>query len=734
MRLSRASPLVLASSLKALLIFSSITPPLPPPPLIPAANTAIMCAEYHGMDVDVKAAFEKANFAFTAIFAFEMCFKIVFEGLRGYLGIAWHRFDCVVVVASLLDIGLRSSSFQSSSLNVLRSVRVIRMFRLARTWKRLGNLLTVVANSVRPIFYVAVILILFLLIFALVGMQLFGAREERGGQTGVSRQRPTQHRADSRSPPRFAHLPTQATAASRACTRASPGRRPSARPGSHSWTAPKCTTATRRAQPRRTVRAARHFRRTPLPPTPTATRDERPSHLPPSPDAAGTWVTYENGFFGGAVDGVNTEGFPYFDGARYALGGLCRAYFADGGSSDGGGTGASPAPSAYLVDLGMSYHALGHFDDMFTAMMSVFRVLTFDNWTDMLFTSMRATAPAAALYYVALIFIGDYYLLSLFLSILLSSFATENSKQRKAERAEAKEKKRTRRVSAAGIVGTVMRRAVTGARRAHVTGSRLLSSFRQDDPMLESMMFGVKGERSMRGAILHAEHSFIMQGGDSQKPVRAIPRVFTSRLCSFHHGCRVPASLLLLQCQEALITFLPIATPLATKPNSCRCQGLTAAATLRTTPAVTAPTGPTAASPGAPASRPAVAACPRLRRSTRAAGPAPSLGRPCAPPAARAPLTTTARGASPGLSPSRAPPAAAAAPAATRPPSSPGRPRSSAGRLPALRPWRTTRQPRSSRARRARPSPPPWARRRSCSSQGPRPRAPTPPGATSSSE
>lgn len=144
-----------------------------------------------------------------------------------------------------------------------------------------------------------------------------------------------------------------------------------------------------------------------------------------------TWVTYANGFFGGPLDRMDSSGFPFFDGARYTLGGMCAEYRHPAAASAGAG---GAAPGAFLVDLGLSYHAHGHFDDIFTSMMSVFRVLTFDNWTDMLFSSMESTAPAIALYYVALIFIGDYYLLSLFLSILLSNFGRENNKQQKAEK------------------------------------------------------------------------------------------------------------------------------------------------------------------------------------------------------------------------------------------------------------------------------------------------------------
>lgn len=200
------------------------------------ANTAIMCSEYYGMRSDVRAAFEKTNYAFTAIFTFEMLFKIAVEGWRVYFSTTWNRFDCVVVAASLIDIGIGASGHQSSSLNVLRSLRVIRMFRLARTWKRLGNLLQVVANSVKSLAYLAVILVLYLVIFALAGMQIFGAspssqREAKQlRKPGLLRERATCLRLlplACLTPP---SAPFQATRASLAYTRASRRRCPSALP------------------------------------------------------------------------------------------------------------------------------------------------------------------------------------------------------------------------------------------------------------------------------------------------------------------------------------------------------------------------------------------------------------------------------------------------------------------------------------------------------------------------
>lgn len=57
---------------------------------------------------------------------------------------------------------------------MLRAFRLLRIFRLARTWKELNRIVTAMIKSVMSVSYLSLILLLFLFIFALLGMQLFG--------------------------------------------------------------------------------------------------------------------------------------------------------------------------------------------------------------------------------------------------------------------------------------------------------------------------------------------------------------------------------------------------------------------------------------------------------------------------------------------------------------------------------------------------------------------------------
>lgn len=68
-----------------------------------------------------------------------------------------------------------------------------------------------------------------------------------------------------------------------------------------------------------------------------------------------------------------------------------------------------------------------NFDDFFSAYMTVFDLLTIENWNDILTSTLRTEVNLVItlLYLISWIFIGNYVLLNLFLAILLSGFDDE---------------------------------------------------------------------------------------------------------------------------------------------------------------------------------------------------------------------------------------------------------------------------------------------------------------------
>merc|ERR1719483_1369149 len=96
-------------------------------------------------------------------------------GFQGYFVSLFNRFDCFVVISSILELILTSENLMPPlGLSVLRCVRLLRVFKVTRYWGSMGNLVKSLVNSIVSINALLVLLMLFIFIFALLGMQIFG--------------------------------------------------------------------------------------------------------------------------------------------------------------------------------------------------------------------------------------------------------------------------------------------------------------------------------------------------------------------------------------------------------------------------------------------------------------------------------------------------------------------------------------------------------------------------------
>jgi hypothetical protein len=68
-----------------------------------------------------------------------------------------------------------------------------------------------------------------------------------------------------------------------------------------------------------------------------------------------------------------------------------------------------------------------NFDTFFHSFISVFQILNFQHWNDLLYSSMRARSNwIAIIYYISWLIIGNYILQNLFLAFMLSMFVEDN--------------------------------------------------------------------------------------------------------------------------------------------------------------------------------------------------------------------------------------------------------------------------------------------------------------------
>ncbi|XP_064856754.1 voltage-dependent T-type calcium channel subunit alpha-1I-like [Oncorhynchus nerka] len=71
-----------------------------------------------------------------------------------------------------------------------------------------------------------------------------------------------------------------------------------------------------------------------------------------------------------------------------------------------------------------------NFDSLLWAIVTVFQILTQEDWNTVLYNGMAATSPLAALYFVALMTFGNYVLFNLLVAILVEGFQAEGDANR----------------------------------------------------------------------------------------------------------------------------------------------------------------------------------------------------------------------------------------------------------------------------------------------------------------
>ncbi|XP_012789522.2 sodium channel protein type 10 subunit alpha [Sorex araneus] len=146
-------------------------------------NTVFMAMEHHGMSREFETMLQIGNYVFTGFFTAEMVLKIIAFDPYYYFQKKWNIFDCIIVTISLMELGMS----KKGSLSVLRTFRLLRVFKLAKSWPTLNTLIKIIGNSVGALGNLTFILAIIVFIFALVGKQLLGdSYKERGCKIAAS--------------------------------------------------------------------------------------------------------------------------------------------------------------------------------------------------------------------------------------------------------------------------------------------------------------------------------------------------------------------------------------------------------------------------------------------------------------------------------------------------------------------------------------------------------------------
>nr|XP_019612827.1 PREDICTED: voltage-dependent L-type calcium channel subunit alpha-1C isoform X33 [Rhinolophus sinicus] len=140
-------------------------------------NTLTIASEHYNQPHWLTEVQDTANKVLLALFTAEMLLKMYSLGLQAYFVSLFNRFDCFIVCGGILETILVETKIMSPlGISVLRCVRLLRIFKITRYWNSLSNLVASLLNSVRSIASLLLLLFLFIIIFSLLGMQLFGGK------------------------------------------------------------------------------------------------------------------------------------------------------------------------------------------------------------------------------------------------------------------------------------------------------------------------------------------------------------------------------------------------------------------------------------------------------------------------------------------------------------------------------------------------------------------------------
>ncbi|CAB3241357.1 unnamed protein product [Arctia plantaginis] len=140
-------------------------------------NTVVLASEHYQQPEWLDLFQEYGNAFFVALFTLEMLVKMYSLGLQGYFVSLFNRFDCFVVIGSISEMVLTKTEVMPPlGISVLRCVRLLRVFKVTKYWRSLSNLVASLLNSIQSIASLLLLLFLFIMIFALLGMQVFGGK------------------------------------------------------------------------------------------------------------------------------------------------------------------------------------------------------------------------------------------------------------------------------------------------------------------------------------------------------------------------------------------------------------------------------------------------------------------------------------------------------------------------------------------------------------------------------
>jgi len=145
-------------------------------------NTSILAMTRYNQPTSETKVTKKISTVFTCVYFVEIALKLFSFGIVEFLSDPMNCINSVVAILNILEMTMWNTSSSSSysrsfqAFSTLRIFKVMRMLRLLKTMHSIKLIVRVISEAIIVFFYIGILIVLFLFIYALFGMQLFGGK------------------------------------------------------------------------------------------------------------------------------------------------------------------------------------------------------------------------------------------------------------------------------------------------------------------------------------------------------------------------------------------------------------------------------------------------------------------------------------------------------------------------------------------------------------------------------
>jgi len=141
---------------------------------------------------DINSALEHVEYVFLIVFTVEAIMKIIAYGFvlhpGAYLHNGWNILDFIIVVIGMFSAVLSIVKINSFDVKALRAFRVLRPLKLVSGVPSLQVVLNSILKAMVPLFHIALLVIFVIIIYAIIGLELFSGNLHKTCFTNVSKE------------------------------------------------------------------------------------------------------------------------------------------------------------------------------------------------------------------------------------------------------------------------------------------------------------------------------------------------------------------------------------------------------------------------------------------------------------------------------------------------------------------------------------------------------------------